>query len=302
MVRDEFGLIDYVRSRLSKLGRADTVVGIGDDAAVLDMGLEKDYLLWATDSIVEGRHFNFNIGDRSLIGRKAVGAVMSDIAAMGGYPVHITVDMGIAPYVEMEDVDEILRGMMFLTELFSVDIVGGDTVASDRLYISVGCLGRVEREWLTLRSGARKFDEIWVSGPLGGSIYGRHMSVSPRIPEARFLVQNFRPTAMIDISDGLVADLYHILEESRVVGEIVRDWIPLHKDARSFDEALYMGEDFELLFCLSEEDSRRLEAIGNRLEYRFYRIGKVLERGNPGLYMRDGEAVYPLDKRGFSHF
>ncbi len=302
MVKDEFGLITYLRSRLASMRRTDTVVGIGDDAAVLDMGLEKDYLLWATDSIVEGKHFNFNIEARALIGRKAVGTAMSDIAAMGGYPVHITVDIGLPPYVEMEDVNELLKGMEFLADLFSVDIVGGDTVASDRLYISVGCLGRVEKEWLTLRSGARKLDEIWVSGPLGGSIYGRHLKVSPRVPEARFLVQNFKPTAMIDISDGLVADLYHILEESQVVAEIVRDWIPLHKDARSFDEALYMGEDFELLFCLSEDDSRRLEAMGNKLEYRFYHIGKVLEAGSIGLYMRDGEAVYPLERRGFSHF
>ena len=302
MVKDEFQFIADIRSRFASLRRKDTVVGIGDDSAVLDVGLRDEYLLMASDSVVDGQHFFFNIPDKGLIGRKAIGAVLSDISAMGGYPLWITVDVGVPGYVEDEDLERIFEGMRFLLELFSVEIVGGDTVKSDVLYLSVSCVGKVEKDRLVTRSGARKGDWIWVSGPLGGSIYGRHMLVCPRIPEARYLVINFRPTAMIDISDGLVADLYHILEQSNCTAELIKEKIPLHKDARSFEEALYMGEDFELLFCMDEEDSRRLYASLPNARYKFYPIGKILETGKVGLYLRDGLSVVPLAPKGFKHF
>ncbi len=302
MVKDEFKLIQRIKDILSPLHREDVKVGVGDDCAVLDIGLDHDYLLFCSDSIVDGRHFLYNIPDRSLIGRKAVGVVLSDIAAMGGYPLWLVVDAGIPDYVETEHLEEIVSGMKFLLNIFDVDVVGGDVVKSDVLYLSVSGIGKVEKDKVVLRSGAGKSDWIWVSGPLGGSRYGRHLMVSPRIPEARFLVQNFSPTAMIDISDGLVQDLFHILEESKVTAELVKEKIPLHKDARDWEEALYMGEDFELLFTLSEEESKRMLMSMSSLRYRFYPIGKIVESGTVGLYLREGSFCYPLSPRGYKHF
>ncbi len=302
MVKDERSLVSQIRSIFSSLVREDVVLGIGDDCAVLDLGLENDFLLLGSDSIVEGVHFVFNSRDKSLIGRKAVGSVLSDIAAMGGYPLWITIDVGIPSYVDWRDLEEVLEGTKFLLNLFSVSVVGGDTVKSSDFFLSVSCVGKVEKDRLVTRSGARKGDWIWVTGPLGGSRYGRHLLVSPRIPEARFLVQNFSPSAMIDISDGLVLDLYRVLEASGVVGEIVKEKIPIHKDARDWEEALYMGEDFELLFCLSEGESRRLLSGMGSYPYKFYCIGKVVDRGSVGLYLREGRHCYPLSPKGFQHF
>ncbi len=301
-VKGEFRTIDRIKNILLPSHRKDVKVGIGDDCSVLDVGLEKEYLLLGSDSIVDGRHFLYNIPDRSLIGRKAVGVVLSDVAAMGGYPLALTVDLGVPDYIESEHLEEIVFGMKFLLDLFDVDVVGGDTVKSDVLYLSVSVVGKVEKEKVVLRSGAKKSDWIWVSGPLGGSLYKRHLLVSPRIPEARFLVQNFHPTAMIDISDGLVRDLFHILEKSNVVAELVKDKIPVHKDARDWEEALYMGEDFELLFTLSEDESKRMMASIGSLPYRFYPIGKIVDGGAVGLYLRDGRSCYPLSPRGYEHF
>ncbi len=302
MVSNEFLLIEKIKNILGKVSKSEVIIGIGDDASVLDIGLEKDFLLFCSDSIVDGKHFVFNIPEKSLIGRKAIGVVLSDIAAMGGYPLYVTLDIGIPGYVNEGDIEEIIDGMNFLLELFSVDVVGGDVVSSDVLYLSLSCIGKVEKKNLVKRSGAKKLDKIWVSGPLGGSIYGRHLMVSPRIPEARFLVQNFSPTAMIDVSDGLVADLYHILEDSCCIGQIDVEAIPVHKDAKSIDEALYMGEDFELLFCLSEEDSKRLESNMSNLPYKFYKIGEVTDSGSVGLYVKDGSSRYPILPKGFRHF
>lgn len=301
-VQGEFKTIQKIKEMLLPLHRKDVKVGIGDDCSVLDIGLEKEYLLLGSDSIVEGKHFLYNMPDRSLIGRKAVGAALSDVAAMGGYPLFLTVDLGVPNYLEREHLEEIVSGMRFLLDLFDVDVVGGDTVKSDVLYLSVSVVGKVEKEKVVLRSGAKKSDWIWVSGPLGGSLYRRHLLVSPRIPEARFLVQNFTPTAMIDISDGLVKDLFHILEESNVVAELVKEKIPVHKDAKNWEEALYMGEDFELLFTLSEYDSQRMLASIGALPYRFYPIGKVVDSGAVGLYLRDGRNCYPLSPKGYEHF
>ncbi len=300
--RGEFDLIDRIQSLVGDIKRNETRFGIGDDAAVLDVGLKDEFLLLASDSIVEGRHFLYNDPDKHLIGRKAVGSVLSDIAAMGGYPLSVVVDVGICGYVDDKSLDEIFSGMRFLLDLFSVDLVGGDVVSSDVLYLSVSCVGKVEKDKVVYRGGANLYDCIWVSGPLGGSRYGRHLCVSPRIPEARFLVQNFSPTAMIDISDGLVSDLYHILEESNACAQIDLDIIPLHKDARSLDEALYMGEDFELLFCLSERESKKMEMMLGVMPYKFYKIGKITAKGEVGLYGRQNDTLIPLANRGFRHF
>ncbi len=298
--KDEFALIKRLQTMFTPK-RPETIIGIGDDCAVLDLGAT-EYVLMCSDSICDGVHFIYNNSNKKLIGRKAIGSVLSDIASMGGWPIAINIDMGVPQYTSEKDLLEIAEGMRFLCDIFNVDIVGGDTTKANLLWISAKAIGKVEKDKLCLRTGAQTGDHIWISGQLGGSRYGRHLEIEPRIPEARWLVQNFKVNAMIDISDGLVADLFHILENSNKNAEIDTFLIPVHKDAKSLDEALYMGEDFELLFTLPKEESLRL--METKSEYKFYCIGQILDESqNPLLYARkqDGTTA-PLEIRGFKHF
>ncbi len=295
----EFGLIDQLK-RIFPKKRKETVVGIGDDCAVLDFGL-REYILICSDSICDGVHFIYNNSKRHLIGRKAAGSVLSDIASMGGWPISLNIDIGIPGYIKPRDVTHIAEGIEFLCDIFNVDVAGGDISKAEQLWISTKAIGMVEKDKLTLRSSAQINDHIWISGPLGGSRYGRHLEVNPRIPEARWLVQNFKINSMIDITDGLVADLYHILEASQKSGEIDMFLIPLHKDAKDQEEALYMGEDFELLFTMPEPESLRL--MQTNCPYKFYCIGQIIDGPGNILYARkkDGTTA-PIENKGFRHF
>jgi len=160
-------------------------------------------------------------------------------------------------------------------------------------------LGLVEKRFLALRSGAKNGDIIFVSGSLGGSIRGRHLKFTPRLKEARFLVKGFKVNAMIDISDGLIQDLGHILKESKVGAIIYEDLIPLSQEARNLDEALYMCEDFELLFTLSRQDAKKL--IQRKLA-KFKPIGEIVDKkyGLRLINKRGREKI--IKPRGFQHF
>jgi thiamine-monophosphate kinase len=160
-------------------------------------------------------------------------------------------------------------------------------------------LGIVEKKYLTLRSGAKAGDIIFVTGELGGSIRGKHLRFKPRLKEARFLAKNFKVNAMIDISDGLASDLSHILRQSSVGAIIYEDLIPVSKQAAGFSEALYMGEDFELLFTLSRKDARKI--LRKKLTD-FKPIGEIVERkfGLRLIDKRNRERI--LQPKGFRHF
>jgi thiamine-monophosphate kinase len=160
-------------------------------------------------------------------------------------------------------------------------------------------LGVVEKEYLTLRSAARCGDIIFVTGNLGGSIRGKHLRFCPRVKEARILAKSCKVGAMIDISDGLAQDLGHILEQSRVGAVIYQDLVPLSRAARNFQEALFMGEDFELLFTARRKEAKK---IFPRFRKMFTPIGEICASGY-GLRLidsRNREKI--ITPRGFRHF
>lgn len=291
----EFGLIE----RFKKAIKLDSSVikGTGDDCAVLKFNKDR-YQLFTCDMIVE--EVDFTRRDNPyLIGRKAIAVSASDIAACAGLPRYCLISLGMPQKTSIEFIDKLFKGMFELAGQYNINIVGGDLSKAKRLVIDVSMLGVVEKKFLVLRSGAKIGDIIFVTGELGGSIRGKHLKFIPRIKEARFLAKNFKLNSMIDISDGLAQDLGHILEESRCGALIYEDLIPLSRQARDSDEALYMGEDFELLFTLSRKEAKKL--IKKRIT-NFKPIGEITQR-RCGLRIIDrrgeGKIIRP---QGFRHF
>ncbi len=270
----EFGLIDRIKAFCPSSARV--IKSIGDDAAVLDY-TSKAYQLLTTDMLIEDVHFTRRMPAQS-IGHKALACNISDIAAMGGVPTFAVVSLGIPKTMPLKWVTDFYKGMSFLAQSFKVSIVGGDTVKSDNIVINIALLGEVAKKHLVTRDGAHVGDWVFVTGPLGGSLQsGRHLTFTPRLKEARFLVENFKPNAMMDISDGLGGDLNHILKASHVGVELFDEHIPRHKGV-NLTQALCDGEDFELVFTLSQAKAKRLMdwQIHNRRWF-FYHIGRIIE-------------------------
>jgi len=251
----EFGFIDLIRKQMGSSGKR--VRGIGDDTAVVP-SLKNKKLLLTTDMFLEGVHFSRRTPAKA-IGHKAMAANLSDIAAMGGVPKYALVAMGVSGSLKWKYLRQIYEGMNKTAKEFGVEILGGDTVQSNKIIINVSLIGEAQRHELLTRCGAKKGDQIFVTGRLGRSLQsGWHLRFKPRIEESRYLVKKFKPTSMIDISDGLAADLGHILKESKVGAVIYEDKIPRRGQA-SLKNALYDGEDFELIFTLSHEDAKRIK-------------------------------------------
>jgi len=195
--------------------------------------------------------------------------------------------------------DRLFKGMQDIARLYKVNIVGGDLSQTQKLVLDVSMLGLVETKALVLRSGAKAGDIIFVTGSLGGSIYGKHLRFTPRLKEARYLVSKFSVHAMIDISDGLAQDLGHIVRESRVGARIYQERVPMSKDCANIEDALYSGEDFELLFTLSAKDAAKLLKLRPR---EYSAIGEVVEK-KYGLKSVDNKGrVKLLRPEGFKHF
>lgn len=290
----EFGLIERFRRRI-KTGRS-VIVGSGDDCAVLDFN-KHSFQLFTCDMLVAGVDFLAK-EDLRLVGRKAVAVSISDIASCGGLPRHCLVSLGIPVKTCVESLDKLFNGMYEMAKKYKINIVGGDISRAKQLVIDVSMLGEVEKRNLVLRKGAREGDIIFVSGALGGSISGKHLRFSPRLKEARFLVNNFRVNSMIDISDGLAQDLYHILKINKVGAILFEPEIPLSKEAAGLNDALFSGEDFELLFTMSVKEAKRLL---NRKAFNFKPIGEIT--GGSGLRLIDkNNKVRILEPAGFRHF
>jgi thiamine-monophosphate kinase len=293
----EFNFINRISQGI-KLSH-EVVKGIGDDAAVFKYTKYK-YLLFTTDMLVEGRHFYKN-EKLELIGWKSLCCSVSDIAAMGGIPKFAVISVGLPGFLNVTDADSLYKGIKKAANIFNIDLVGGDTVSSKDIIINIALLGEVEKNNLVLRSGAKKNDGIFLTGNIGGSIKGRHLDFMPRLKEARFLVKNFKINSMIDISDGLLADLGHILDESRKGAMIYERCIPVSTNADDFNSAIREGEDFELIFTLPEEDACMLLKIWP-FKTPLSKIGLICtDNRGFSIIRRNGkqEKVKPV---GFTHF
>jgi thiamine-monophosphate kinase len=299
----EFGLIGWIRDR-AKVGR-QLSMGIGDDCAILKVSAGSEVLV-TTDMLMDGRHFRLGEASPEEIGFKALAVNLSDIAAMAGVPVAAFVAVALPRSSALSVAQGLLIGMNPLLEKFGVSLAGGDTNAWDGpLVITVTLLGETTSRGAVTRSGARACDAVLVTGPLGGSLAGRHLRPSPRISEALLIHQSASIHAMIDISDGLASDLGHILEESGRLGAILdAASIPIHDDARSsggnlLERALQDGEDFELCLTLDQDDADRLLADPPEGVV-LTQIGRI--DAGPGLRLRqvDGSLI-PLAAKGFDH-
>lgn len=260
--RPEFALIDWIRQRV--VDRDPVTIGIGDDAAALRSATGRDCLI-ATDMLMEGVDFTFPPATAALAGRKSLAVNLSDIAAMGGRPTAAFLSVALPAHRGISFARDLHAGLLDLADEYSVVLAGGDTNSWDGpLVINVAVVGEPCGQDPIKRSGARPGDWIFVTGALGGSIHGRHLTFEPRVREAGRLVELVKPHAMIDISDGLAADLHHILTASRVGAVLDATAIPISRDLQieNADEALRHalsdGEDFELLLTVSEADAQRL--------------------------------------------
>ena len=308
---NEFELIARLTKSLPT--NQNVVVGAGDDCAVLDFGVPEKLFLFKTDAVVEGIHFKKD-SPPEKIGRKAFARCLSDIAAMAGTPVAALVTIGLPEDFDPEAVERIYDGLNALAKKHGVAIAGGETTMNpERIFISIALLGTVGRKKQILRSGAKVGDAIFTTGELGGSLAGKHLEFEPRLQEARWLAENFRIHAMIDLSDGLAGDLRHLLKSSRVGAELLKSAIPISRAAKEtarknypaktpFIAALTDGEDFELLFTVAGGDAvKLLDAWKKQFpKLRLRCIGKIT--AGEGITVRDKDAILPLIAHGYVHF
>ncbi len=329
----EFGLIKHLTEKV-KLKNTSSLMGVGDDAAVLHYG-EKQVLV-TTDLLLEGIHFDLIYTPLKHLGYKAAVVNFSDIYAMNGLPKQITVSLGISKRFTVEHLEELYSGILLACENYGVDLVGGDTSASlTGLTISITCIGEGEKDKIAYRNGAKENDLICVSGNLGSAYMGLQLlereklvfegqteNVQPdfggkeyilqRIlkPEARrdiierLAAKGIQPTSMMDISDGLSSELFHICSQSNTGCRIFEDKIPINIQAAEMAEELNMnivtaalngGEDYELLFTCSLDDYEKLITLED--------VGIVGHITKPELGLclagRDGGEI-PLKAQGWN--
>jgi thiamine-monophosphate kinase len=261
--RHEFDLISHARALAARHARL--AVGIGDDAALVRLR-DASGCLVTVDMLMEGVDFTLDAATGRQIGWKSLAVNLSDIAAMAGKPVACVVSVALPRRGGFELGRDLLEGVVACAAKFNVALAGGDTNTWDGpLVVSVTVLGEPTGAGPVLRSGARPGDWIMATGAFGGSIAGRHLDFVPRVEEALLLNQTVTLHAMIDTSDGLAADLWHILEESRAGAVLEEAAIPISpaasaiSDGRSpLEHALADGEDFELLFTVSPADGQKI--------------------------------------------
>lgn len=299
----DVGEVSLIKS-FAKTMRLDrsVVKGSGDDAAVIKWTRDK-YLLLTCDMVIEDVHFKLSGASPFDIGWKAMARNISDIAAMGGRPRYALVSVAIDPEKPVRFARELVKGMNAAASRFDVNIVGGDMSRSKKLVIDVSLAGEVERRNVVLRRGAKPKDVILVTGTIGGSGKGKHLNFIPRVKEARGIVTRFRLSSMIDISDGLVIDLWRILDQSRVGARLYQNAIPLSKNAGSFRKAVSEGEDFELLFTMSIGEARRFfKTYLGRMKTPVTLIGEITDRKDGYKLINENGKVEKLGPSGYVHF
>ena len=296
----EFGLIKHLTEDIKPVN-AETKYGIGDDAAVLDFSGENKQVLVTTDLLMEGVHFDLVYTPLKHLGYKSAMVNLSDIYAMNGTPKQITVSLAISKRFCIEDLDDFYDGVKLACKLHNVDIVGGDTTSSvTGLAISITCIGEADKDKVVYRNGAHDTDLICVSGDLGAAYMGLQLmerekavfqgekDVQPDFAGKEYLLERFlkpearrdiieelakasiKPTAMMDVSDGLSSELMHICSQSNAGCRVYEERIPIDYQTAVMAEefnmnlstcALNGGEDYELLFTVPLTDHEKVSQI-----------------------------------------
>jgi thiamine-monophosphate kinase len=329
----EFGLIDHLTEN-NEIRNASTILSVGDDAAVIDHFGRQTVI--TTDMLVEGVHFDLMYTPLKHLGYKSVIVNISDVYAMNAIPTHITLSIAVSSRFSLEALDEFYEGVYAACETYGVDLVGGDTTSSQKGFvISITAIGEVAPEKFVKRSTANKGDLLCVTGFLGGAYLGLTLlerekqiflespGVQPDLesqdyiigkllkPEARkdiiefFAEKNITPTAMIDVSDGLSSDAMHICKQSDLGCVIYEEKIPIHEDARQYAYKLELdptacalsgGEDYELLFTLSQSEYDKL-VLNEQISV----IGYMTEAVEGQHIITKGGNKHKLVAQGWNH-
>jgi thiamine-monophosphate kinase len=331
----EFGLIEHL-TRDFPLRQPSSLKGVGDDAAVIDNNGPMCTVV-STDLLVEGIHFDLAYTPLKHLGFKAVAVNVSDICAMNALPRQILVSIALSNRFSVEALDELYDGIRAACKAYDVDLVGGDTTSSPKgLTISITAVGECEKDLLVYRNGAQVGDLICISGELGGAYLGLQLlerekriwqenpDVQPDLenqqyavgrqlkPEARLdVVQAFRkiglkPTSMIDISDGLASEIFHICKQSKVGALIEESGVPINQEAQmlalkfKLDPitcALNGGEDYELLFTIRPEDVDKVKFLPD-----IYIAGEILDAKDGIKLNTTGGNLHDIKAQGWVHF
>jgi thiamine-monophosphate kinase len=330
----EFGLIDHLTKDFTNQSKR-TVKGIGDDAAVIAAG---DHLkVISTDMLVEGIHFDLAYTPLKHLGYKSVVVNISDICAMNAVAEQITVSIAISNRFSVEALEELYAGIKSACDYYHVDLIGGDTTSSNKgLIISITAIGSVTKEKVVYRSGAKVGDLLCVTGNLGAAYLGLQIlerekqlfHANPELqpdlenqaylvgrqlkPEARtdmvefFGKNNLVPTAMIDISDGLASEIFHICKQSNVGAYVEESGVPMHPDAEEMALkfrldpvtcALSGGEDYELLFTIDAADIEKVKYLPD-----IYIMGEIVPKEEGIRLHTKGGNIHPITAQGWKHF
>jgi thiamine-monophosphate kinase len=329
----EFGLIDHLTKNI-ELQNASSVLGVGDDAAVIDHFGRQTVV--TTDLLIEGVHFDLGYTPLKHLGYKSVIVNLSDVYAMNAVPAQIIISLGISNRFSVEALDEFYEGVYAACSRYGVDLVGGDTTASQKGFIiSVTALGEVAPDKFVKRSTAQKGDLLCVSGDLGAAYVGllflerekRIFVESPGVqpdlenesyvigrllkPEARkdivefFAQQEITPTSMMDISDGLSSEILHICKDSNLGCVLYEEKIPVHEDMKKaafkfeIDPtacALSGGEDYELLFTIAQNDYDKL-VLNEQISV----VGYMTELEQGAHIITKGGGKHAITAQGWNH-
>jgi len=306
---NELAFINWVKAHLADPAWPDRVrVGIGDDMAVLDLAGRT--VLFGSDMLVGGVHFDPERIDPEHLGHKAIAVCLSDCAAMGATPLAALISFAKPDTVPITVIQGMYRGLARTAEAFNCAIVGGDSCGgSKELTIDTAVIALADGVQPVLRAGARPGDTLYVTGKLGGAILGKHVSFTPRINEGRYLARHLAVHAMIDISDGLSSDLGHICRSSHCAAEIdeyllanvVSDAAIERAKATGCEPSEHVlndGEDFELLIAT---DANR-DLLPKLPEYiTLFPIGRIVEGCGVYLVRSDGRRA-ELAEKGYRHF
>lgn len=328
----EFTLIDRIRNLLPSSRDKDLLIGIGDDTAVIRMDTRRALLL-TCDIQVEGRHFRFDRITPYQLGRRAMAVNLSDIAAMGGRPTYALVSLGVPGSFPVTSYDRLFEGMRDELQSHRACIVGGNLARTeDVLVVDITLLGETDLSRVLTRGGARPGDRIFVTGVLGASgagfqaleafgkrcprrykdLVNRHVSPAPRVGLGQRIARSGIASAMIDLSDGVASDLFHVCTRSGVGAEIDEDRLPLprhigeiaERSGRSVvDLALHSGEDYELLFTARPGTSpKTIRSIAGDSGIPITEIGRIVWK-DQGYSLIDSRGdKTPLTPSGWDHF